>query len=320
MIHKPQWLTTWAAAGVLMLGSAGAAAQSASEWERDDPSEQQQSEAPDTGSTADTSADAMSQDDTRQQAGQQGQGSQELEQLAEQHQDLKSFVEAVNAAGMGDALTQGRYTVFAPTDEAFQQATGKSLDELMQPENREELVSLLRAHIVADDVDPEMAQTIGQARTIDGGDLALEGGGEQLQVGDARVVESDIQQGNMRVYAIDGVLSPSAAGTGIAAADDGETDSAAAEETRTAQAGSFDELDTDGDGYLSEEELQASEQDLQADEIDSDADGRVSRSEFAAFEGSESDASEPAGTDAEESQDDEGMFSTEDDEATESDY
>src|SRR5690606_39593512 len=61
------------------------------------------------------------------------------------------------------------YTVFAPTNDAWEQMSGLSKDELMQPENREQLISLLRAHIVADDVDEQMARSLQQAQTIDGG-------------------------------------------------------------------------------------------------------------------------------------------------------
>src|SRR5690606_17517780 len=70
--------------------------------------------------------------------------------------------------------------------------------------------ALLRAHIVADDVDQEMARNLTEARTIDGGSVSLSSEGEELMVGDAKVVETDIQEGSLRVYAIDGVLEPNA--------------------------------------------------------------------------------------------------------------
>jgi uncharacterized surface protein with fasciclin (FAS1) repeats len=136
--------------------------------------------------------------------------SQTFKMITDEHDNLATFVEAIKAAGLEDSLTDStEYTVFAPTDEAFE-AMGKSKEELLDPNNREELIALLRAHIVADDVDPTMARNLAEARTIDGGTLDLSSEGEELMVGDATVVESDIQEGSLRVYAIDQVLEANA--------------------------------------------------------------------------------------------------------------
>jgi len=141
-------------------------------------------------------------------------GSGAFDAITEQHDNLGTFVEAIKAAGLEDSLTGGtEYTVFAPTDEAFEQeleAMGKSKEELLSADGREDLIALLRAHIVADDVDQEMARNLTEARTIDGGSGSLSSEGEELMVGDAKVVETDIQEGSLRVYAIDGVLEPNA--------------------------------------------------------------------------------------------------------------
>jgi uncharacterized surface protein with fasciclin (FAS1) repeats len=154
--------------------------------------------------------DEQTQRDQERQVG-TGEAAQQLDQLAQQHDNLNTFFRAVQEAGMAEALVgTTEYTIFAPTDEAFEQHD-RTPDELMRPENREELISLLRAHIVADDVDPQMARTIGQALTIDGGTVDLRPDQEEedrFQVGNASVVESDIQQNNLRIYAIDQVLSP----------------------------------------------------------------------------------------------------------------
>jgi uncharacterized surface protein with fasciclin (FAS1) repeats len=138
-----------------------------------------------------------------------GRGSSvDLDQLAEEHQDLSKFFEAVEAAGMQDSLTDGTsYTVFAPTDDAFEEMTGIDIDELLQPQNRDQLISMLRAHIVADDVDTEMARSLRQAQTIDGGTINISESDGELMAGDANVVQPDIQQGSLRIHAIDGVLS-----------------------------------------------------------------------------------------------------------------
>jgi uncharacterized surface protein with fasciclin (FAS1) repeats/lipid-binding SYLF domain-containing protein len=131
-----------------------------------------------------------------------------LDELAAEHEDLEIFVEAVKAAGLANALTGAtEYTLFAPTNEAFESMSGMTREELLTPENRDELVRLLSAHIVADDLDREMAGNIPEALTIDGGAVRVDVEGEQFTVGNASVVQSDIEDGNLRVHVIDEVLS-----------------------------------------------------------------------------------------------------------------
>lgn len=136
-------------------------------------------------------------------------GAGSLDELAQGNSDLSTFIEALRAVGMEQSLTDGtEYTVFAPTNDAFEQMTGRSVEELMDSANREELISLLRAHIVADDVDETMARSLPQAQTIDGGAVSLSAEGDEIRVGDARVVDAGSQLGSLRIYSIDQVLEP----------------------------------------------------------------------------------------------------------------
>jgi uncharacterized surface protein with fasciclin (FAS1) repeats len=131
-----------------------------------------------------------------------------LDALTQEHENLSTFIEAVKAAGMEEALTGDKaYTVFAPTDEAFERMDS-DLD--LQRENWEEIAGLLRAHIVADDVDPEMARLIPEALTLDGGTVELREDDGELKVEGATVVQENIQHNNLRIYAIDTVLVASA--------------------------------------------------------------------------------------------------------------
>jgi uncharacterized surface protein with fasciclin (FAS1) repeats len=129
----------------------------------------------------------------------------DLDQLAAQNAELSQFVDAVKAAGLADALTGGtEYTVFAPTNSALENA---DIDSLMKPENRADLVSLLRAHIVADDIDAQLASEIDQAQTIDGGFLDISAEAGRIMVGGNEATAADgIDLGNLRVYAVDEVL------------------------------------------------------------------------------------------------------------------
>jgi uncharacterized surface protein with fasciclin (FAS1) repeats len=143
-----------------------------------------------------------------------------IEDLASERESLSTFVEAVRAAGMTESLTGDRaYTVFAPTNEAFEEMSGLTREELLAPENRDRLVELLRAHIVADDLDRDMAARIPEAMTLDGRSVRVEVEGERFMFGDAAVVDADIERGNLRIHAIDRVQSDPA-GVQVALADD----------------------------------------------------------------------------------------------------
>jgi uncharacterized surface protein with fasciclin (FAS1) repeats len=103
----------------------------------------------------------------------------------------------------------GPFTVFAPTDAAFAQLPEGAVDELMTPENRDQLEALLRHHVVegqklASNAIPKRIELMGGGEitaTMSGGQLILSGGDDQR----ARVV-GDIPADNGVIHAIDSVL------------------------------------------------------------------------------------------------------------------
>lgn len=141
-------------------------------------------------------------------AGQPGQNA--LDQLTQQRDDLATFAKAVRTAGIADALADDEYTLFAPTDAAFDRLGQDRVQQLLQPENRQQLIALIRGHIVNDDVDEQMFRNIDAARTIDGDTVALGEQDGKLTVGEAKVVEPNLSQGNLRVFVIDQVLAQEA--------------------------------------------------------------------------------------------------------------
>ncbi len=181
----------------------------------------------DEGPIAQHQQQSQSQESRRQQSQTRQDGKQDFDKLAQQHADLTTFVHAIETAGLEGSLTDGTdYTVFAPTNQAFESMSGKSTDELMKSENRDELVSLLRAHIVADDVGPQQVKQLARAETIDGGTVDLDNENGSLMVGGAKVVDA---QGialteSVRVYPIDGVLSANAATPGSQPREAGQAD------------------------------------------------------------------------------------------------
>jgi uncharacterized surface protein with fasciclin (FAS1) repeats len=146
---------------------------------------------------------AAADSDRREASDRPFQGDVDWDELVDEHADLDTFVEALRLTGLDETLAGGTaYTVFAPVDDAFE----RRRDELFSADNRAALIELLRAHIVADDVDPDRARTLSEALTVDGGRVALSVDDDKLMVGDAQVLEHDIRRGNVRIYAIDDLL------------------------------------------------------------------------------------------------------------------
>jgi uncharacterized surface protein with fasciclin (FAS1) repeats len=182
-----------------------------------------------SGQSASQGQSASGQQRAGQSGQQQGQsassqqrtGDSQLDRVVQMHAEIGTFVEALETAGLVEELAgDTKYTIFAPTNQAFE-AMQREVAELLKPENRQRLVSLLRAHIVADDVDPQRARQLPAARTLDGGTIQLSTENEKLMVGEASVVTPNIQvQGaNLRIYSIDKVLDQG--GQQAASAGDG---------------------------------------------------------------------------------------------------
>jgi uncharacterized surface protein with fasciclin (FAS1) repeats len=137
-------------------------------------------------------------------------GSGPLAEAAKENPQISSFAAAVHAAGLDRTLSSGdAYTVFAPTNAALADKGGPDFEELMQPENRDELASFLRAHISEDAVDLQSPREINAAKTLDGETVEIEREDDETtaKIGDANVEELEgITVGSLKIYAIDDVL------------------------------------------------------------------------------------------------------------------
>ena len=123
---------------------------------------------------------------------------------------FNTLVAAVQAADLVDVLkSDGPFTVFAPTDEAFAALPAGTVESLLLPENKEQLISILTYHVVPGTVmasDVMNKQT--SATTVEGSTVrinALQGG---VKVGGANVVAADIVADNGVIHVIDKVILP----------------------------------------------------------------------------------------------------------------
>jgi uncharacterized surface protein with fasciclin (FAS1) repeats len=121
-----------------------------------------------------------------------------------------TLVAAVQAAGLVDALkSDGPFTVFAPTDDAFAKLPAGTVDNLLKPENLEQLKSILTYHVVpakvlaADVADGASAPTL-----LAESNLSFEIEDGKVFIGDAQVVKTDIMTSNGVIHVIDTVLLP----------------------------------------------------------------------------------------------------------------
>ena len=118
-----------------------------------------------------------------------------------------TLVAAVKAAGLVDTLKgKGPFTVFAPTDEAFAKLPKGTVEDLLKPENKDKLVSILTYHVVAGKV---MAADVkaGEVTTVQGSKatLATEGG---VTIDGVKVVAADVAADNGVIHVIDAVILP----------------------------------------------------------------------------------------------------------------
>ena len=117
-----------------------------------------------------------------------------------------TLVAAVQAAGLVDTLNgDGPFTVFAPTNDAFKAVPQKTLDELAA--NPAQLKSVLAYHVLPAKVVAADVKT-GNAKTVQGANLALSKAGTFVTVEEAMVEKADIAATNGVVHTIDRVLLP----------------------------------------------------------------------------------------------------------------
>jgi len=123
--------------------------------------------------------------------------------------DLSTLVEAVTAADLAETLQgEGPFTVFAPTNEAFDALPEGELDRLLEPANKEELANILKYHVVEGQVLSTDLTDGQKADTLEGGMLTITINDGTVKVNDATVAQADVPASNGVVHVIDQVLLP----------------------------------------------------------------------------------------------------------------
>jgi len=165
----------------------------------------------------------MMKEDTKMVGGAAMYPSKNIVENAVNSKDHTTLVAAVKAAELVDVLqSEGPFTVFAPTNAAFDKLPMGTVDTLLKPENKEQLQTVLKYHVVAGKWNAKEILTLiekgdGKAviNTVSGGTLTAWKKGKDVYVTDengnsAKVTIADVNQSNGVIHVIDTVLLPKA--------------------------------------------------------------------------------------------------------------
>ncbi|MEP6955563.1 MAG: fasciclin domain-containing protein [Chthoniobacterales bacterium] len=147
--------------------------------------------------------------------------SKNIVENASKSKDHTTLVAAVKAADLVATLSgKGPFTVFAPTNEAFEKLPSGTVDTLVKPENKKKLTGILTYHVVAgtmtaDKLVKEIKAGGGKASltTVNGEKLTASMSGDSVELtdskgGTAKVTIADVMQSNGVIHVIDSVLMP----------------------------------------------------------------------------------------------------------------
>jgi uncharacterized surface protein with fasciclin (FAS1) repeats len=123
--------------------------------------------------------------------------------------DFTTLAAALEAAGLVETLKgEGPFTVFAPTDEAFAALPEGTLDELLLPENKDQLTSILTYHVVEGAVPSTDLSDGQQVATLQGDEVTIGVADGAVTVGEATVSAADVAASNGVIHVVDTVLMP----------------------------------------------------------------------------------------------------------------
>ncbi len=140
----------------------------------------------------------------------QGKATKDIVTTAVEAGSFKTLAAALQAAGLVETL-QGKepFSVFAPTDEAFQKLPGGTIETLLKPENKQRLIAVLTYHVVPGQVRAAEVVKLKAATTVNGQRVDIKVNGGKVYVDQASVVTTDILCSNGVIHVIDQVLLPS---------------------------------------------------------------------------------------------------------------
>jgi uncharacterized surface protein with fasciclin (FAS1) repeats len=134
----------------------------------------------------------------------------DIVETASEAGSFQTLLTAAEAAGLVDTLkSEGPFTVFAPTDEAFAKLPEGTVEDLLKPENQDQLKAILAYHVVpGKTMSSGIAGKELEVETVQGETIAIDASDGTVMVDDATVVQADIETENGVIHVIDTVLMP----------------------------------------------------------------------------------------------------------------
>jgi len=129
--------------------------------------------------------------------------------IAAGNDSFSTLVAAVKAADLVDTLKgEGPFTVFAPVNAAFDALPDGTVEDLLKPENKEQLAAVLTYHVVPGKVMSSDLSDGMMAESVQGSEITIGVGDGGVTVDGANVVQADIEASNGVIHVIDGVILP----------------------------------------------------------------------------------------------------------------
>ena len=123
--------------------------------------------------------------------------------------NFKTLAAALGAAGLVETLkSEGPFTVFAPTDAAFDKLPKGTVEDLLKPENKGKLVKILTYHVVPGRVTAADVVKLTKAETVEGSQAKIAVKNGKVMIDNANVVKTDIPASNGVIHVIDAVILP----------------------------------------------------------------------------------------------------------------
>lgn len=129
--------------------------------------------------------------------------------IAASNENFSTLVAAVKAAGLVETLQgEGPFTILAPTNDAFAKLPAGTVENLLKPENRDQLTAILTYHVIPGKVLAEQVVTLDEAKTVQGQKVKIKTADGKVMIDNAKVLKTDIIGKNGVIHVIDTVLIP----------------------------------------------------------------------------------------------------------------
>ena len=130
-----------------------------------------------------------------------------ITQVVNVDKNLTTLKKGVIAAGLNKKLSEtGPFTIFAPSDKAFEKVDKESLENLLKPENKAKLIELLEHHVVEGKIDMKDLKEGQKLKDINGNELHVHVKEGKISLDGSNIQGQDIQASNGVVYSLDTVM------------------------------------------------------------------------------------------------------------------